>query len=163
LPAGRRCADVVTGVDTGDDRPQGNQIVLDENADVLVYLEMQLRERVAEIGVVLLGCGPDSVPPQASMRGRCIETHIVGKPNEVDPAIPFAGDYQHVEYDPGAACRFWQQLVQAHRVMTNFRAAFVGEARPVQFYWGAMDLACTRFSGRPAPRIREVPLTARTG
>ena len=32
-----------------------------------------------------------------------IETHIVGKPNEVDPAIPFAEDYQHAEYDPDAA------------------------------------------------------------
>ena len=80
-----------------------------------------------------------------------IETHIVGKPNEVDPAIPFAEDYQHAEYDPDAARTFWQQLVQVHRVMTNFRAAFVGKASPVQFFWGAMDLACTRFSGRPAP------------
>jgi hypothetical protein len=80
-----------------------------------------------------------------------IETHIVGKPNEVDPAIPFAEDYQHAEYDPDAAHTFWQQLVQAHRVMTNFRAAFIGKASPVQFFWGAMDLACTRFSGRPAP------------
>ena len=80
-----------------------------------------------------------------------IETRIVGKPNEVDPAIPFAGDYQHTEFDPDAARTFWQQLVQADRVMTNFRAAFVGKASPVQFFWGAMDLACTRFSGRPAP------------
>jgi hypothetical protein len=75
----------------------------------------------------------------------------VGKPNEVDPAIPFAEDYQHAEYDPDAARSFWQQLVQAHRVMTNFRAKFVGKSSPVQFFWGAMDLACTRFSGRPAP------------
>ena len=80
-----------------------------------------------------------------------IESHIVGTPNEVEPAIPFAKDYQHAEYDPNAARSFWQQLVQAHRVMTNFRAAFVGKASPVQFFWGALDLACTRFSGRPAP------------
>jgi len=32
-----------------------------------------------------------------------IETRIVDKPNEVDPAIPFAEDYQHAEYDPDAA------------------------------------------------------------
>jgi Family of unknown function (DUF5996) len=80
-----------------------------------------------------------------------IESHIIAKPNEVEPAIPFAEDYQHAEYDPDAARAFWQQLVQAHRVMTNFRAAFVGKASPVQFFWGALDLACTRFSGRPAP------------
>jgi hypothetical protein len=80
-----------------------------------------------------------------------IESRISGKPNEVEPAIPFAEDYQHTEYDPDAARAFWQQLVQAHRVMTNFRAAFVGKASPVQFFWGALDLACTRFSGRAAP------------
>src|ERR1700754_1592847 len=38
-----------------------------------------------------------------------IETHIVGKPNEVDPAIPFAEDDQHAEYDPDVARAFWQQ------------------------------------------------------
>jgi hypothetical protein len=35
-----------------------------------------------------------------------IETHIVGKPNEVDPAIRFAEDYQHVDYEPNAARAF---------------------------------------------------------
>ncbi len=92
-----------------------------------------------------------------------IDTRIVGKPNEVDPAIPFAEDDQHAEYDPAAARTFWQQLVQAHRVMTNFRAAFIGKVSPVQFFWGAADLACTRFSGRPPPCTREGPPTARTG
>jgi Family of unknown function (DUF5996) len=80
-----------------------------------------------------------------------IETHIIAKPNEVEPAIPFAEDYQHAEYDPDAARAFWRQLVQAHRVMTNFRAGFIGKVSPVQFFWGALDLACTRFSGRLAP------------
>ncbi|MCW2659971.1 MAG: hypothetical protein JWP83_1123 [Mycobacterium sp.] len=80
-----------------------------------------------------------------------IDSDIIGKPNEVEPAIPFGQDYQHADYDPDAARAFWQQLVQAHRVMTRFRAAFVGKASPVQFFWGALDLACTRFSGRVAP------------
>jgi hypothetical protein len=81
-----------------------------------------------------------------------IESHIVAHPNEVDPAIPFAEDHQHKSYDSDAARVFWQQLVQAHRVLTNFRAGFVGKVSPVHFYWGAMDLACTRFSGRAAPK-----------
>jgi hypothetical protein len=87
----------------------------------------------------------------SALEGLGIESRISAKPNEVEPAIPFAEDYQHTEYDPDAARAFWQQLVQAHRVMTNFRAAFVGKASPVQFFWGALDLACTRFSGRAAP------------
>jgi len=87
----------------------------------------------------------------SALDGLGIESHIVAVPNEVEPAIPFAEDYQHAEYDPDAAHKFWKQLVAAHRVMTNFRAAFVGKASPVHFFWGALDLACTRFSGRPAP------------
>jgi hypothetical protein len=81
-----------------------------------------------------------------------IESHNFARPNEVDPAIPFAEDVAHAAYDPEAARTFWQQLVQAHRVIGDFRAGFVGKVSPVHFFWGAMDLACTRFSGRPAPR-----------
>ncbi len=33
-----------------------------------------------------------------------------------------------------------------------FRARYVGKCSPVQFFWGAPDLAVTRFSGRTAPR-----------
>jgi hypothetical protein len=73
-------------------------------------------------------------------------------PNEVDPAIPFAEDRQHAAYDPSAANLFWQQLIQAQRVIGDFRAHFVGKVSPVHFFWGSFDLACTRFSGRPAPK-----------
>src|SRR5438034_5777451 len=80
-----------------------------------------------------------------------VETRIHATPNEVDPAIPFADDYQHVDYDPHAAHLFWRQLLQANRVIGAFRSRFVGKVSPVHFFWGGMDLACTRFSGRPAP------------
>lgn len=80
-----------------------------------------------------------------------IESVIRARPNEVDPAIPFAEDYQHASYDPQAAHLFWRQLVAADRVIGEFRAHFVGKVSPVHFFWGAMDLACTRFSGRAAP------------
>jgi hypothetical protein len=72
-------------------------------------------------------------------------------PNEVEPAIPFAEDDRHACYDARAAHLFWRQLLQAARVLGEFRARFVGKASPVHLFWGAMDLACTRFSGRPAP------------
>lgn len=80
-----------------------------------------------------------------------IGSQIVARPNEVDPAIPFAEDHQHADYDGDAARMFWQQLVQANRVIGEFRASFVGKVSPVHFFWGALDLACTRFSGRSAP------------
>ncbi len=81
-----------------------------------------------------------------------IEPRITAKPNEVDPAIPFADDHQHASYNPAAAHLFWLQLVAAHRVMNDFRSYFVGKVSPVHFFWGSFDMACTRFSGRGAPR-----------
>ncbi len=69
----------------------------------------------------------------------------------MDPAIPFAEDHEHASYDAGAAHLFWRQLLAANRVIGEFRSHFVGKVSPVHFFWGAMDLACTRFSGRPAP------------
>lgn len=33
-----------------------------------------------------------------------------------------------------------------------FRAGFSGKCSPVHYFWGAPDLAVTRFSGRPAPQ-----------
>ena len=73
------------------------------------------------------------------------------RPNEVDPAIPFPEDRTHATYDPQSAELFWRQLVQADRGLAEFRSHFVGKVSPVHFFWGAMDLACTRFSGREAP------------
>ncbi|NEW42917.1 hypothetical protein GV794_11330 [Nocardia cyriacigeorgica] len=78
-------------------------------------------------------------------------TWIQARPNEVDPSIPFAEDVDHRSYDPAAVHAFWRQLVHANRLLNEFRSGFVGKTSPVHFYWGAMDLACTRFSGRTAP------------
>jgi hypothetical protein len=78
-------------------------------------------------------------------------TPIQSHPNEVEPAIPFAEDDRHASYDADAAHRFWRQLLQVNRVMGEFRSRFAGKVSPVHFFWGSMDLSCTRFSGRPAP------------
>jgi hypothetical protein len=79
-------------------------------------------------------------------------TRIQSHPNEVDPAPPFAEDVEHASYDPAAANLFWRQLLQANRVFGRFRSRYMGKVSPVHFFWGAMDLAYTRFSGRGAPR-----------
>ncbi len=73
------------------------------------------------------------------------------KPNEVANPIPFDQDEIHGAYDPVYANRFWRALVQADRVFKQFRARFIGKCSPVHFFWGAPDLAVTRFSGRRAP------------
>jgi hypothetical protein len=81
-----------------------------------------------------------------------IPVEIWPKPVEVERAIPFPLDEEHAAYDPDHAQRFWRQLLQADRVFKQFRGRFIGKNSPVHFFWGAMDLAVTRFSGRPAPR-----------
>jgi hypothetical protein len=72
-------------------------------------------------------------------------------PNEVEDATPFDQDRTHASYDPEAASRFFQALVQADRVLKSFRSRFLGKVSPVHFFWGSFDLAVTRFSGRRAP------------
>jgi hypothetical protein len=80
-----------------------------------------------------------------------LPVRIVARPNEVPDAIPFPADDVHREYDPDAANRFWRMVVDAHRVMLQFRARFIGKCSPIHLFWGAMDLAVSRFSGRVAP------------
>lgn len=81
--------------------------------------------------------------------GARVEIHA--SPNEVEVAIPFAIDTAHATYVPEHAHSFWQQLIYAQRQLEAFRAEFRGKSSPVHFFWGALDLAVTRFSGRPAP------------
>jgi hypothetical protein len=85
---------------------------------------------------------------------RKIDVHVEihKKPNEVAEPIRFDRDESHAAYDPEYANRFWRILVQADRLMKQFRARFIGKCSPVHLFWGALDLAVTRFSGRAAPR-----------
>lgn len=80
-----------------------------------------------------------------------IDVTIVPRPVEVPVAIPFAEDQTHRSYDADAMHRFWVSLVSAQRVFSRFRGEFSGKCSPVHFFWGAFDLAVTRFSGRGAP------------
>lgn len=104
----------------------------------------------------VLGLRPQSVAAfHAELLGTLdqmgLGVSIHGSPNELEDATPFAEDEAHASYDPVAATRFWQALVQAERVFQRFRAPFLGKCSPVHFFWGSFDLAVTRFSGRPAP------------
>lgn len=80
-----------------------------------------------------------------------IHVTIYAKPNEIDPAIPFAEDDIHATYDAVQMNLYWQALVRINAVFTRFRAEFIGKCSPVHLFWGAFDLAVTRFSGRGAP------------
>ncbi len=80
-----------------------------------------------------------------------IAVHISPLPCEIPGAVPFDQDHAHASYDPEYAQRFWRVLLSAQRVLSVFRAEFLGKCSPVHFFWGSFDLAVTRFSGRRAP------------
>lgn len=81
-----------------------------------------------------------------------ISVEILARPVEVAEAIPFASDHGHASYDADAMARVWRAMTRAEPVFAKFRARFTGKVSPVHFFWGAFDLAVTRFSGRPAPK-----------
>ncbi len=78
-------------------------------------------------------------------------------PMEIADAIRLDKDEVHGAYDAEYAQRFWRVLLQTMRVFIAFRARFRGKVSPIHLFWGAMDLACTRFSGRTAPEHASMP------
>ena len=87
------------------------------------------------------------------LRGLGFETRIWTMPVEIPDAIPFEQDRTHASYDAEYANRFWRVLVQADRLLKQFRSLFIGKVSPVHFFWGSFDMAVTRFSGRSAPEL----------
>ena len=80
-----------------------------------------------------------------------IDVKIHSAPNEMDPAIPFAENTVNKSYDPKAAEAIWRAMLKVSGVFNKFRSEFIGKCSPVHLFWGAFDLAVTRFSGNPAP------------
>ncbi|GGD21928.1 DUF5996 family protein [Aureimonas glaciei] len=74
-----------------------------------------------------------------------------GVPNEVPYPMPFAEDHRERPYDRDAVERYHRALLAIDTVFKAFRTSFLGKSSPVHLFWGALDLAVTRFSGRRAP------------
>jgi hypothetical protein len=120
------------------------------------FIEHRLVVRTSEGATRELRLVPRSVAEfyaeyVAVLAGLGIEPAFWPRPNEVAEAIPFAEDRRHASYDADAAHRCWRIVLQSARVLQEFRSRFIGKCSPVHFWWGGFDLACTRFSGRPAP------------
>lgn len=80
-----------------------------------------------------------------------LKTDIHATPDEMPDPVPFAEDDRPRAYDPAVAHAYWLALVQVDRVLGRFRTRFLGKCSPVHLFWGAFDMAVTRFSGRRAP------------
>jgi hypothetical protein len=88
----------------------------------------------------------------AGLHGLGIDVRISTKPNELVDATPFDVDEVHASYDPAHAELLWRAFLEADRVMKVFQSGFIGKQSPVQLFWGSLDLAASRYRGRPAPR-----------
>jgi hypothetical protein len=86
---------------------------------------------------------------QLDALGLPVQIHC--KPNEVENPVRFDQDDAPRAYDPEYARRYWRVLLESDRVFRRFRSRFLGKCSPVHYFWGAPDLAVTRFSGRRAP------------
>lgn len=86
-----------------------------------------------------------------TLRQQGITLNIHGRPNEMEESIPFAENTVNKSYDKQSVLDFWQASVSTHNVFQRFRSKFIGKCSPVHFFWGAFDVAVTRFSGRKAP------------
>jgi hypothetical protein len=84
----------------------------------------------------------------STLRSLGIQVKLHTMPDEFDDKIPFDQDTKHASYDRKYVENFRRILLSASRVFKEFRAPFLGKCSPVQFFWGSMDLAVTRFSGR---------------
>src|SRR5438309_5230165 len=122
----------------------------------LDFLEHRLVMHTSDGEERVLPLAPRSVADfyagyMAALHSLGIAPRIYPRPAELADATPFAEDREHASYDREAVSRCWHALASADRVLKAFRGRFLGKSSPSHFFWGAFDLACTRFSGRRAP------------
>jgi hypothetical protein len=121
------------------------------------FIDHRLIARASDGGVAALPLVPISVADfyeeyRELLRSLGVKLRIWPRPVEIANALPFPLDREHAAYDADASRRFWRIIAQTDRVLKEFRGRFLGKCSPVHFWWGSFDLACTRFSGRLAPR-----------
>ncbi|HLR76718.1 MAG TPA: DUF5996 family protein, partial [Balneolaceae bacterium] len=82
-----------------------------------------------------------------------IDCNIYTKPVEMPGTVShFYENTRYDTYDKEAVRQYWLALTNVQQVFTQFRSRFIGKVSPVHFFWGAFDLAVTRFSGNEAPK-----------
>lgn len=86
-----------------------------------------------------------------ALRDLGVDVMINTMPCELPEAIRFDEDHRERAFDPEVARRYWRALIEVQRVFQLFRTRFTGKVSPIHLFWGAFDLAVTRFSGREAP------------
>jgi hypothetical protein len=78
-----------------------------------------------------------------------VDVEVKEKPFGVPMTTPFPDDVEHASWDRGAISRFGRILDWSDSVFEEFSGWFNGKTSPVHLFWHSLDLAVTRFSGRP--------------
>jgi Family of unknown function (DUF5996) len=120
------------------------------------FVESKLIIRTTDPRTATVVLAPRSVADfyhelMSTLRSLGIDVKIWKLPVEVADPIPFDEDKVHAAYDSEYVQRLWRILLSVDEVFNVFRSRFVGKSSPVHFFWGGLDLAITRFSGRRAP------------
>ena len=121
------------------------------------FLEHALVARTSDGAVRSLPLRPQPIAEffrdyQAMLHELGADVHIWSMPQEIADPVPFVQDQGHAAYDRDAVARLFQVLCRVDRLLKAFRGRFLGKSSPSHFWWGGFDIACTRFSGRPAPQ-----------
>ncbi len=95
----------------------------------------------------------------ATLAELSVDVEIKEEPYGVPMTTPFPRDREHASWDRDAIERFHRVLDWSDRVLEEFSGWFNGKTSPVHLFWHSLDLAVTRFSGRPAPAIDAGPVT----
>jgi Family of unknown function (DUF5996) len=88
-----------------------------------------------------------------------VDVEIKEQPFRVPMTTPFPEDVEHASWDREFVQRFGLILDWSDSVFEQFSGWFNGKTSPVHLFWHSLDLAVTRFSGRPAPPIDADPVT----
>lgn len=78
-----------------------------------------------------------------------VDVEIKEQPFGVPMTTPFGEDSEHASWDRDAVERFGWILDWSDAVLEEFTGWFCGKTSPVHLFWHGLDLAVTRFSGRP--------------
>ena len=88
-----------------------------------------------------------------------IDVEIREQPFGVPMTTPFPAGCEHASWDRDAIARFGRILDWSDSVFEEFSGWFNGKTSPVHLFWHSLDLAVTRFSGRPGAPMDADPVT----
>jgi hypothetical protein len=90
----------------------------------------------------------------SALKSLDINVEILAKPYKNKSTEPFATDNLHATYDSEFVNKFWHVLYGIDSIFKEFSGRFNGKVSPVHLFWHSFDLVVARFSGRPAPEMK---------